>query len=94
MVALTTLVSAVPTGISVRSSELSDGEVFDLEAQSVGILDGRVFDEHNSTMSLEARGKSGIAASALGFIDTILKQVARDNHVSRISRIVFPQLMS
>ena len=31
---------------------------------------------------LDARGKAGIAAGALGFLSTIMKQVAQDNKVS------------
>jgi hypothetical protein len=96
LAAFTTLVSAVPTSINARSSELSDGQVLDLSAQSNEIVDGRVLNESEiiDERGLEARGKSGIASSALGFIDTILKQVAQDNEVNSPPLVSFPLLMS
>jgi hypothetical protein len=92
LAAFTALVSAVPTSINARSSELSDGQVLDLSVQSTEIIDGRVVDDSETIdeRGLEARGKSGIASSALGFIDTILKQVAQDNDVNTPLSYLFP----
>jgi hypothetical protein len=74
LAALSTLVSAIPTG---DVSKRADGQVLD------GLL-------RRDASSLDARQKADIASSALGFIEAILKQVERDNEVSVISRRLPP----